>query len=282
MGSTQTQNRADCIAFANHKGGTGKTTSCISIAGWLARKGRRVLVVYLDPQANATSGLGIDRMTLRHTMYDAILNQIEGYEGLPITKVILKTEVENLFIAPSEIDLGVAEVLIQRTRKKTRILSQVLEEVRSLYDHILLDMPPSSGLLTINGLLAADHVIVPLDPGIFAFSALETLKTSFSDVRRMTGHTIDKVTVILIRYIEPDMVSRIMRKKNPSMEIEAKLKEMFQTVFVVPESEEIYGAQKKGIPISHYAPESRIGKAYENIVQSIIENNKNIIKEGES
>lgn len=233
-----------------------------------------MLVVDFDPQANATSGIGIDRMTLRHTMYDAVLNQIKGYEGVPISQVILETEVQNLHIAPSELDLGVAEVLMQRTRKKTRVLSRVLDEVRSLYDYILVDLPPSSGLLTINSLVAADHVIVPLDASIFALEALDNLKTSFNDVRRMTGHTIDKITVILIRYVEPDLFSRILRKQNPSQEVEARLKEKFQTVFVVPESQELYRAQKKGVPISHYAPDSRSGKAYEKIVQSIIGNNK--------
>lgn len=269
--------KPECIAFANHKGGTGKTTSCLSIAGYLAKRGSKVLVVDFDPQANATSGLGIDRMTLRHTMYDAVLNQIRGYEGVPISQVILKTDVENLHIAPSEIDLGVAEVLMQRTRQKTRVLSRVLEEVRSAYDYILVDLPPSSGLLTINGLCAADHVIVPLDASIFALEALDNLKTSLNDVRRMTGHTIDKISVILIRYVVPDLFSRILRKQNPSQEVEARLKEKFQTVFVVPESQEIYGAQKMGIPISLYAPDSRSGKAYEKIVQSIVDNNKSYL-----
>jgi chromosome partitioning protein len=266
--------KGECIAFANHKGGTGKTTSCLSIAGYLAKRGSKVLVVDFDPQANATSGIGIDRMTLKHTIYDAVLSMIKGYNGVPLSRVILKTDVENLHIAPSELDLGVTEVILQRTRRKTRILAGLLDQVRSTYDYILVDLPPSSGLLSINGLCAADHVVVPLDTGIFSFEALNNLKTSFSDVRRMTGHTIDKITMILIRYVEPDILSRILRKQNPSQEALAKLKEMFQTVFVVPESREIYEAQKKGIPISHFAPGSRCGKAYEKIVKSIVDNNK--------
>src|SRR6202158_1680071 len=98
--------KAQCIAFANHKGGTGKTTSCLSIAGYLAKSGSKVLVVDFDPQANATSGLGIDKTTSRYSMYDAVLDQFDGHKGVPITHVILATDVENLHIAPSEFDLA--------------------------------------------------------------------------------------------------------------------------------------------------------------------------------
>ncbi len=99
---------AECVVFANCKGGTGKTTSCLSIAGYLAKSGSKVLVVDFDPQANATSGLGIETLTLKYSMYDAVLDQCDGYEGVPITQVILETDVENLHIAPSELDLAVA------------------------------------------------------------------------------------------------------------------------------------------------------------------------------
>src|SRR3954469_3031975 len=100
--------RAQCIAFANHKGGSGKTTSCLSIAGYLAKTGSKVLVVDFDPQANATSGLGIDKKTPPYTMYDAVLDKCDGQEGVPITRVIVETDVENLHVAPAEFDLAVA------------------------------------------------------------------------------------------------------------------------------------------------------------------------------
>jgi chromosome partitioning protein len=102
--------RAECVAFANHKGGTGKTTSYLSVAGYLGKSGNKVLVVDFDPQANATSGLGIDLMALERSMYDAVLDRCDGHEGVPITRVILETDVENLHVAPSEFDLGAAEL----------------------------------------------------------------------------------------------------------------------------------------------------------------------------
>ena len=105
----QLPGKAQCIAFANHKGGTGKTTSCLSIAGYLAKSGSKVLVVDFDPQANATSGLGIDKSSLRHSMYDAVLDQCDGREGVAISHVIVETDIINLHLAPSEFDLAVAE-----------------------------------------------------------------------------------------------------------------------------------------------------------------------------
>jgi len=266
---------AECIVFANHKGGTGKTTSCLSIAGFLAKSGSKVLVVDFDPQANATAGLGIDVIPLRYSMYDAILDQCDGYEGVLITQVILETDMGNLHVAPSELDLAVAEVLMQHNKKRAGILNRILEEVRPLYDYILIDLPPSSGLLTINGLCASDQVVIPLDPSIFSLETLENLQASFRDIRRMTRHSIKQITVVLIRYVKPNLFSRRFRKPNPSQEVEARLREMFDTVFVIPDSVEIYETQRQGVPISHYAPKSKVGRAYAGITKSISTNTEN-------
>ena len=264
---------AECIAFGNPKGGTGKTTSCLSVAGFLARSGSKVLVVDFDPQANATSGLGIDRITLQHSIYDSVLNYCDGYKGIPITRVILETDVENLHIAPSELDLGVVEVLMQRTINRASILKRTLEEVGSLYEYILIDLPPSSGLLMINGLYAADQMMVPLDASVYSLEALDNLKIAFNDIKRMNGHSVNQITAILIRYIKPGLFSRVSRQRNPSQEVEAKLKEIFSLVFIVPDSVEIYEAQRQGVPISHYDPGSRAGRAYAEIAKSVSINN---------
>ena len=202
-------------------------------------------------------------------MYDAVLDQCEGQEGLPITRVILETDMENIHIAPSELDLAVAEVLMQRSRNRTFILHRILEKVRPFYDFILIDLPPSSSLLTINGLCAADLMVVCVDPSIFALEALENLKKSFNDVRRMARHSIHRIAAVLIRHIKPDLVSRMLGKRNASLEVEARLKEMFDTVFTVPSSEDIYEAQKKGRPLPYLAPRSKAAKAYRKIAESI-------------
>jgi chromosome partitioning protein len=264
--------RAKCIAFANHKGGTGKTTSCLSIAGYLAKSGSQVLVIDFDPQANATSGLGIDRSSVRHSMYDVILEQCEGQTGVPITQVILETDIKNLHVAPSEFDLAVAECCMLNNATRTGILDSALEKVRPFYDFILIDLPPTSGLLTINGLCAADHAVVPVDPSIFSLETLSDLKRSFTDIRRLTGHSVRPIAAVLIRHVKTNG-----RKANASTEVEASLREMFDPVFVVPAADEIYQTQKEGVPISHYAPRSGVGRAYEKIAQSIRRNAKTTI-----
>ena len=144
-----------------------------------------------------------------------------------------------------------------------------MEKVRSFYDYILIDLPPSSGLLTINGLCSADRMVVCVDPSIFALEALENLKKSFNDVRRMARHSIHQITAVLVRYVKPDLVSRMLGQRNASLEVEARLKEMFDTVFAVPDSADIYEAQKKGRPVSHLAPGSKVARAYRKIAESI-------------
>jgi chromosome partitioning protein len=261
---------AENVAFVNHKGGTGKTTSCISIAGFLAKEGNNVLVVDLDPQANATSGLGIDVSTQQFTIYDAILDQCDGYEGVSISQIVVKTGVDNLHLAPSEFDLAVSEIVMQRAKNRAEILIRALEPVRFKYDYILIDLPPSSGLLSINGLCAANQVVAPFDPSIFSLESIGNLQTVLDEIKEMNGHSISKITTVLTRYKNPTFISRLLGKDNPSGEVEAMLREQYNDVFIVPETIKVYEAQKAGIPISHYAPESLAGKAYAKITKSLI------------
>jgi len=265
---------AKCIAFATHKGGTGKTSSCVSIAGHLADNGYRVLVVDFDPGANATSALGIDAATVERSIYDAILGECDSYERVPLTEVILETSVENLHVAPSELDLAAAEALMLHARRRPYALNRILGEVRPLYDYILIDLPPNPGLLTINGLCAADQVVVPMDPSIFSLEALENMRLILDDVRRIAGHSISEVTVVLNRYVKRSIVSRLLSRRSPSQEIEATLTQMFDSVFVVPESTDIFETQRQGVPISHHAPQSRVGRAYAEIANSISANSE--------
>jgi chromosome partitioning protein len=259
----------ECIAFANYKGGTGKTTSCLSIAGFLAKGGSKVLLIDFDPQASATSGIGIDKLTVKHSMYDAILSQCDGYAGMPLKNIILETDVENLHLAPSEWDLAAAEVIMQNTPGKVNLLHTLTRSVQSCYDYILIDTPPSSGLLLMNCFVAADHVIIPFDPGVFSLEAIDNLKTAFLDVKRNTGHNFNKIIVVLTRYVEQDPLERLFFGDNPSRQVKKMLEGTFKSVFVVPESPEIYRSQQQGKPISHYAPKSKAGKAYKQIADAI-------------
>ncbi len=259
------------IAFANIKGGTGKTTLCVNIAGYLTKTHEaKVLVVDFDPQGNATSGLGIDGNSLENSIYNAILNQCDGYVGVPITKIILQTEVENLHLAPSELNLAALSMILQNVPNRVTILHQSLESIKEYYDYILIDVASDSGLFMLNSLYAADQVVVPLDLSIFALEALENLKIYCHDIEQMTDRVIGKLIIILNRYIKPR--TKKSNKLSVSEEIEAQIKAMSYPLFTVPESVLVYQAQYEGLPISHYAPTSRLGKAYHAIANYLATN----------
>lgn len=263
---------AQLIAFANFKGGTGKTTTCINVSGSLAkhRNSSKILVVDFDPQANATSGLGIDDKTLEYSIYDSVLDQCKGYAGVPITQIIVETEVENIHLAPSELDLSAAPMVMQQTKDRVGILNRILEPVKGFYDYILIDVPSDSGLFMLNTLRAAQHIVVPLDSSVFALEALEKLLTFSQEVEEMSGHATDKFTIVLNQYKKSRSSTRKTANPSPSEEIEAQLQTMGYQVFTVPESILVYRSQQAGMPISHYEPNSKIAKAYERIANSLI------------
>ena len=164
------------ITFAHYKGGTGKTTSCLSIAGWLVRYGKKVLVIDLDPQGNATSGLGVDKKTLDKTMYDVMKHPTKS--GL-IKGIIVESSIKNLHLAPSNHQLDLINLKAYKNQSDAKIIIKGIEKIKDYYDFILIDTPPVHSHFIINGLAAADKVFVVLDPGIFALEGLSTLKESF-------------------------------------------------------------------------------------------------------
>lgn len=264
--------KADCIAFTNHKGGTGKTTSCVSIAGFLAKSGRKTLVVDFDPQANATAALGIDSATLTYSIYDALLTEC-GRDGPVLQEVLLDTGVPNLHLAPSEFDLSAAEVILLTSTQPPPAafaLSRLLYDIRPLYDYILIDLPTCSGIMSINGICAAEQVIAPFDTGIFSLEALDNLSRSLQMIREMTGHSVTMTTALLTRYAAPGIFARLRGMPSPCREIEAALKKKFSTLFSIPESVEIFRSQQEGVPISHFAPDCAAGKAYREVAGFIV------------
>lgn len=151
------------ITFAHYKGGTGKTTSCLSVAGWLAKFGKKVLVIDLDPQGNATSGLGIDKKNLDKTMYE-VMNDYEKIKK----GVIIETPIENINLAPATHQLEMLNLRVYNNKSDAKILVRGIDKIRDYYDFILIDTPPVHSHFIINGMAAADKIFVVLDPGIFA------------------------------------------------------------------------------------------------------------------
>ena len=260
------------IAFSNLKGGTGKTSTCVNTAGSLAKNNHdvRVLVVDFDPQANATFALGVDPNTLKYSIYDAVLDQCDGYSGVPLIQAILETDVANLHLAPAELDLSSAPIVMQKTHDRVGILSRILESVKPFYDYILVDVASDSGLLVFNSLRAADEVVVPLDPSLFSLQALENLKLYFRDLQQMTGHVINQLTIVLNRYVRSKTTARKAAKPTPSEDVKAVLEDMNYPLFTIPDSVLIFRAQKIGVPVSHYASESTVDKAYREIANHLI------------
>jgi len=276
--------RITIITFAHHKGGTGKTTSCLNIAGFLVKSGKNVLVVDVDPQANATSGLGINPDLLKASMYDLFMGKCPGFQPISITDIIQKTE-SGIDIAPSSLELVGAEPFLYAIEERAKMLAEILLPVKSRYDYILIDTPPSMGQFVINGLVASDHTVVTFDRGVFALQGLHTLMTIFSDIKEIIGNRITPDLAILTRWDCNEaektgiraFFSRFSlrntsdRAKEEEMirEFEGEVRKYFNLVYPVPYSREIYEAQKAGLPISHFAPESPAGKAYSVIAEAI-------------
>ena len=251
------------IAFVHHKGGTGKTTSCISISGYFALWGNKVLVIDLDPQADATSALGIDKDTIRESMYDVMVGNVD------IANVVLETDIENIHLAPATLDLVGAEPYLYRISNRISVLKRSIQQIRTYYDYIMIDTPPGPGLFIINGVVASDHIIVALDPSLFALEGLETLSTIFDDLKESSGVNIKPQRAILTRCNRASACSRIAGKRDPVKEIRKEIEKFFDSAYTVPYGVEVYEAQLKGVPISHYKPKCKAGVAYKNIAEEL-------------
>lgn len=273
------------IAFAHHKGGTGKTTSCLNVAGYLQKDGKRVLVVDCDPQANATSGLGVDPERVEQSMYDVFMSVFEGFPDARITDIIVPTA-SGIYLAPATLDLVGVEPYLYGIDDRAGILREVLTPVRDTYDFILIDTPPSMGQFVINGLVAADRTVVTLDAGTFALNGMEALSMIFNDIREMIGEDVNADFAILTRWggsddsggglalflkriFSPASFAEEEREKERLKTFESEVRKKFKQVFVVHYSPLIYEAQQKGLPISHYAPESKPGRDYRAVATAL-------------
>lgn len=182
------------IALANQKGGVGKTTTTINLAASLATLGKKVLVVDADPQANASSGLGIDIKQVKNTVYECLIGEIKPEEA------VLKTEIENLNIIPSHINLVGAELEMLNIEEREKRLSKVLRPLKSKYDYILIDCSPSLGLITVNALTAADSVIIPVQCEYFALEGISKLLNTIKIIKSKLNPALEIEGFLLTMY----------------------------------------------------------------------------------
>jgi len=241
---------AQTIACANQKGGVGKTTTVINLGTYLALGGLRVLIVDVDPQGNATSGLGIDRSSLEGTLYDALTDSI------PVTEVTIPTGVEGLSLVPSSISMAGAEVELAASDRRERRLAGILAGVTDDYDYILLDCPPSLGLLTVNALTAADTVLIPLQCEFYALEGLTQLIATVNLVRDNLNPDLEIKGVVL---------TMADGRTNLSADVSAEARRHLGSVVfdtVVPRNVRLSEAPSFGLPIALYRPDSKGAEAY--------------------
>ncbi len=249
----------EIIACANQKGGVGKTTTVVSLASYLAQDGQRVLLIDLDPQGNATSGLGIDRAGLSSSVYDVLLSDV------PLDEVVQGTSVEGLFLLPSDRSLAGAEVELVPNTGRERRLKRVLDGAGDRYDYVLLDCPPSLGLLTVNGLTAADSVLIPLQCEYYALEGLGQLMATIELIREHLNPRLAMKGVVLTMHdgrtsLSADVTAEVRRHLGD---------QVFGAV--VPRSVRLAEAPSYGLPISQYSPNSRGALAYQAVTAELLE-----------
>ena len=249
-------------AVVNQKGGVGKTTTAVNLATYMALAGAKVLLVDLDPQGNATSGLGIDRNGVALSTYDLLI------DGKPVGEVAVQTKVENLSVIPATLDLAGADLELVSKISRETFLKQALESARIAFDIIMIDSPPQLGLLTLNALVAADGVILPIQAEFYALEGISQLLQTIEIVKRQLNPSLYVAKVILTMY---DSRMRL------AQQVEADVKEFFRekvSPTIIPRNVRLSEAPSHGVPVALYDPRSRGALAYQKIAQEVLKNGK--------
>lgn len=246
------------IAICNQKGGTGKTTTTINLAASLALAGKRVLLVDVDPQGNSTSGLGLDKNTLKSSVYHLLLN----HQKLDAT--VLKSAIPNLEVVPSDIELTGAEIEMVAMLDRERQLKYALEAAKNQYDFLMVDCPPSLGLLTLNALVAADSVIIPIQCEFYALEGVSLLLKTVNLIKQRLNPGLE---------IEGVLLTMADFRTNLTSEVIAEIKNFFKDKVyqtVIPRSVRLSEAPSFGKPISIYDKHSIGAQRYDELAQEVL------------
>ncbi len=246
------------LAVVNQKGGVGKSTTAVNLGATLAERGNKLLLIDIDPQGNATSGVGVDKSELEQCVYSLLV------EDVPITEIIVKTSVENLDLVPATIDLAGAEIELVSSFSREVKLRRALEKVKDNYDFIIIDCPPSLGLLTLNALAAAEKILVPIQCEYYALEGLGQLMRTIKLVQNHLNPEMEIAGVIMTMYDS---------RTNLSQQVIEEVKKYFQEKVystVIPRNVRLSEAPSFGLPIILYDPRSKGARSYQELAEEFL------------
>ncbi len=250
---------AKSIAVFNQKGGVGKTTTVINLSACLASKGKRILMLDIDPQGNTTSGIGIDKTALEKTIYDVLINNDDP------KACIIETNRENLFIIPSSVQLAGAEIELTEINRRELKLREAISRIKSDYDYIFIDCPPSLGLLSINALSAVDSVLIPIQCEYYALEGVSQLMNTIKLVKKSLNPDLD---------IEGVVLSMFDGRTNLSIQVVDEVKKYFRGkvyTTMVPRNVRLAEAPSYGLSIIDYDMKSKGAEAYLELAEEFID-----------
>jgi len=253
------------IAVFNQKGGVGKTTTAINLCACLANRGKKVLMIDVDPQGNTTSGVGIDKTTLEKTIYDVLIN------GSDPRECIIDTNRENLFIIPSSVQLAGAEIELTEMNKRELKLRECIESIKDEYDYVFIDCPPSLGLLSINALSAVDSVLIPIQCEYYALEGVSQLMNTIKLVKRSLNPDLE---------IEGVVLSMFDGRTNLSIQVVDEVKKYFRGkvyTTMIPRNVRLAEAPSYGMSIIEYDMKSKGAESYMDLADEFIELSEDVI-----